>query len=576
MTPEIVKRKIRQTHQLTQNLHPILNRIYLARGVYDAAELDKRAEHLLPYTTLSGLNEAMSCLYDALSAQQCIVVVGDFDADGATSSALAVLALKTMGIKNIHYLVPNRFEYGYGLTPELVEVAKKFKPELLITVDNGITCFSGVEAAKKAGIKVIVTDHHLPGSTLPAADAIVNPNLSGDAFQSKNLAGVGVIFYVMLAFRAYLREKNWFVSQSIQEPNMIQFLDLVALGTVADVVPLDRNNRILVHLGLQRIRSGRARFGIKALLSVAGRNEERITAADLAFAVAPRLNAAGRLNDMSVGIAGLLAENFDTALQIATQLNELNDERRTIETDMQEQANEQLKQLSWHQIESCPSGICLFNQHWHQGVIGILASRIKDKLHRPVVAFALANEHELKGSARSIAGLHIRDIFQAIDAKQPGLITKFGGHAMAAGLQLPKNHLTRFSEAFAEEVTQHLTPNSLQRIIYSDGELSEAEATLDLAQILRDAEPWGQAFPEPLFEGVFLLLEQRIVGGRHLKMKVCWQSGQKTFDAIAFNVDLNDWPNHRCEQVNLVYKLDINEFNGRRSVQLMVEHITPC
>lgn len=574
MTPQIIKRKIEQTQIISDKLHPVLNRIYLARGVSNAIELDKRAEHLLPYTGLSGLNEALPCLYEALRAQKCIMIVGDFDADGATSCALAVQALKTMGIKNIHYLVPNRFEFGYGLTPELVEVAKGFKPDLLITVDNGITCFAGVEAAKNAGIQVIITDHHLPGQVLPPANAIVNPNLSGDSFQSKNLAGVGVIFYVMLALRAYLREKNWFIDQSIEEPNMAQFLDLVALGTVADVVPLDRNNRILVHLGLHRIRSKRARFGIKALLSVAGRNEERITAADLAFAVAPRLNAAGRLNDMSVGITGLLADNFDTALAIATQLNELNDERRTIETDMQEQATQQLQQMNWHQLESCPSGVCLFNKHWHQGVIGILASRIKDKLHRPVVAFAQANDHELKGSARSIAGLHIRDIFQAIDAKHPQLITKFGGHAMAAGILLPQAHFTRFTDAFAEEVTSHLTPDSLQQIIYSDGELSEAEVTLDFVQLLRDAEPWGQTFPEPLFEGVFLLLDQRIVGGRHLKMRVCWESGQKTFDAIAFNIDLKSWPNHRCEHINLVYKLDINEFNGRRNVQLIVEHLT--
>lgn len=572
----VIRRQVEPSSLLGEDMHPILNRIYAARGIQSAAELDKRLEQLLPYHQLTGIEAAVACLYDAIQQQKCIVIMGDFDADGATSCALAVAALKSLGMKRVHYLVPNRFEYGYGLTPEIVEVAKSFEPQLLITVDSGISCFAGVKAAKDAGLQVLITDHHLPGATLPPADVIVNPNLPNDTFGSKNLAGVGVIFYLMLAFRRFLREQNWFSEQQIAEPNMSQFLDLVALGTVADVVPLDRNNRILVHQGLLRIRAGRARPGIKALLRVAGRNETSLVASDLGFAIGPRLNAAGRLDDMALGIKALLTDDDDQALMIAQQLDSLNNERRAIEADMQQQAFEQLDKLSWQNLASCPAGVCLFDPNWHQGVIGILASRIKDKLHRPVVAFAAANEQELKGSARSVAGVNIRDVFQAIDARQPGLISKFGGHAMAAGILLPRANFQQFNIAFAEEIERQLGSNSLQQIVHSDGELAEQEVTLQLAQILREAEPWGQAFPEPSFDGVFQLIEQRIVGGRHLKMRVCWLASSKVFDAIAFNIDPANWPNHRCETIHLVYKLDINEFNGRRSVQLMVSHLVPA
>ncbi|MFN7097076.1 MAG: single-stranded-DNA-specific exonuclease RecJ [Gammaproteobacteria bacterium] len=571
----IVRRNISQPAIFGTHMHPVLQRVYAARGISQLADLDKRLEQLLPYHQLQGVTEAAQHIYTAMKQQQRILIVGDFDADGATSCALAVAALKAFGATQVSYLVPNRFEYGYGLTPEIIEVAKNYDPALIITVDNGITSFTGVEAAKQAGMKVVITDHHLAGTELPRADAIVNPNLPGDLFPSKHLAGVGVIFYLMLALRTFLREQDWFGQQHLAEPNMSQFLDLVALGTVADVVPLDRNNRILVHQGLQRMRAGRARPGIKALLQVAGRQESTLTAADLGFAVAPRLNAAGRLDDMSLGITGLLTENNEQAFAIAQQLNQLNDERRSIELDMQEQAVEQLRQLSWHRLESCPAGVCLFDENWHQGVIGILASRIKEKLHRPVVAFAAASEQELKGSARSISGIHIRDIFQAIDAKHPGLISKFGGHAMAAGITLPRQHFNQFSQAFATEIEQSVDEATFKQIIHSDGEIAEQEATLELAQLLREAEPWGQAFPEPLFDGVFLLQDQRIVGGRHLKMRVCWITSKKPVDAIAFNVNLEHWPNHRCEQVQLIYKLDINEYNGRRSVQLLVEHMEP-
>lgn len=569
----IVRRTPHPESILSDDIHPILKRIYAGRGVISTTELNKHLQHLLPFHQLSGIEAAVQCLYTAITEQKSILIVGDFDADGATSTALAVTALIKLGAKKVDYLVPNRFEYGYGLTPEIVAVAQEFHPDILMTVDNGITSIAGVKAAKLAGMQVIITDHHLSGAELPAADAIVNPNLPEDKFSSKNLAGVGVVFYLMLALRSFLREKNYFASQQIDEPNMAQFLDLVALGTVADVVPLDSNNRILVYQGLQRIRAGTARPGIKALLDIAGKNPANLSAADLGFSIAPRLNAAGRLDDMSLGITGLLTEDYSYALQVAQQLDQLNDERRLIETDMQKQAAEQLKQMAWDNLTHSPAGICLFNPHWHQGVIGILASRIKDKLYRPVVVFARGNETELKGSARSIPGLHIRDVFQLIDTKYPGIILKFGGHAMAAGITLEEKNLNTFTKAFADEVATLLDEHSLKKIIYSDGSLDETLANLNFVQLLRDIEPWGQAFPEPSFDDEFRLIDQRLVGEKHLKMRVAWLGQNKAFDAIAFNVDLEQWPNYRCEKIRMVYKLDINEYNGRFTVQLIVSHM---
>jgi single-stranded-DNA-specific exonuclease len=559
--------------QFTAEIHPVLQRIYAARGVIDHTAFDKSLETLLPYQSLHGINDAVIILTNALIQQKRILVLGDFDADGATSCALAVSALQAMGATQVSYLVPNRFEYGYGLTPEIVDVACHYQPDVLITVDNGITSHAGVVTAQAAGMQVIITDHHLPGETLPAADAIVNPNLVGDTFPSKNLAGVGVVFYVMLALRSHLRAMNWFQQQGIAEPNMGQFLDLVALGTIADVVPLDKNNRILAHQGLKRIQAGKARPGIKALLHVAKRNEATVVASDLAFAVAPRLNAAGRLDDMSLGITGLLATDMTRAQHIAQELDALNHERRLIETDMQEQAFTQLRQLAWDKLEACPVGLCLFQDDWHQGVIGILASRIKDKLHRPVVAFAAVNDNELKGSARSVTGVHIRDIFQAIDAQHPGLILKFGGHAMAAGITIPRSHFKEFSGAFAAEVAKHLNEDQLYHTLHTDGELQAADITVELAELLRDAEPWGQAFPEPLFDGIFTIIEQRLVGGKHLKLTLSLSGTNRPIAAIAFNINLDEWPNHRCQRIQGAYRLDINEFNGRRSVQLIFDFL---
>jgi single-stranded-DNA-specific exonuclease len=558
---------------VSQDLHPLLKRIYAVRGITSHTELERGLERLLPYQTLMGMEKAVVCLADALQHQKRILIVGDFDADGATSTVVAIRALKSFGAKHVDFLVPNRFEFGYGLTPELVEVAQKeFLPAVIVTVDNGIASNAGVAAANAFGMKVVVTDHHLPGLELPAAEVIVNPNQPNDPFPSKNLAGVGVIFYVMLALRRYLTEREWFQQHNLPEPNMSKLLDIVALGTVADVVPLDQNNRILVYQGLRRIRAGQCVPGITALLEIAGRNQSRLVAADLGFAVGPRLNAAGRLDDMSLGINCLLTDDPTAARQMATVLSELNDERRMIEQDMQQQALTILAALRPEKQQHLPTGICLFDEQWHQGVIGILASRIKDRFHRPVIAFAPSTGDEIKGSARSIPGFHIRDGLAEIAAQYPQLIDKFGGHAMAAGLTLSRSAFENFSKAFDAVVTKHLTEEQLHNCVVSDGELSQDDLTLEVAEVLREAGPWGQAFPEPLFDGTFEVIEQRLVGNKHLKMVL--MRDNQPIDAIAFNIDINEWPNHRCQRVHLAYRIDVNEFRGRRTVQLMVEHLT--
>jgi single-stranded-DNA-specific exonuclease len=559
-------------------LSPLLKRVYRARGIQDDAALEKTLQRLTPPSELKGLTEAVLLLADAIQAQQSILIVGDFDADGATSSALAMLAFRAMGLQQIDYLVPNRFDFGYGLTPEIVEVAAQRKPDLIVTVDNGISSIDGVAAANKLGMRVIVTDHHLPGADTPDAAAIVNPNQRGCNFPSKNLAGVGVIFYVMSALRTELRNRNWFVEQNIPEPNMANYLDIVALGTVADVVPLDHNNRILVHQGLQRIRAGRARPGILALLDVAGRQRQRLVASDLGFTVGPRLNAAGRLDDMSLGIECLLCESPDIAREMAIELDDLNKDRRAIESSMQQEALVSLErlQLQDDQRDAMPWGLCIYDGQWHQGVIGILASRIKDKFHRPVIAFANADDEgkEIKGSARSIAGLHIRDALDSVATANPGLLTKFGGHAMAAGMTIPRDRYDEFCTAFDQVVRASLDEHDLQARIVSDGGLQIGEFTIPVAQELREAGPWGQHFPEPVFDGEFYLIQQRIVGEKHLKLVLSLdQEGRQLIDAIAFNVDLACWPNASAQQVKLAYRLDVNEFRGQQSVQLMVEYI---
>ncbi|MCB1695773.1 MAG: single-stranded-DNA-specific exonuclease RecJ [Halioglobus sp.] len=555
------------------SLHPLLARIYTTRGVRTPAELDLGLAQLLPPAQLRNADAAAVLLADAVAADKKLLVIGDFDADGATSTALAVSLLRQFGAREVDYLVPNRFEYGYGLTPEIVALAATRDPAVIITVDNGISSLDGVESARARGIATLITDHHLAGRTLPGADVIVNPNQPGCAFPSKNLAGVGVIFYVMLALRAQLRLRGWFAQRA--EPNLAHYTDLVALGTVADVVPLDHNNRILVAAGLQRIRAGLARPGIAALLDVASRDPRTVVASDLGFAVGPRINAAGRLDDMSIGIECLLSEDPARAAALAMQLHRLNQDRRLIESDMQEQALRELARLELVQEAEPPVAMTLYQPGWHQGVIGILASRIKDRIHRPTIAFADGDPGQIKGSARSIPGIHIRDILDAVAVRHPGLISKFGGHAMAAGLSLATQDYEAFSRAFVEEVARHAEDVELQAVLDSDGELAEADFQLELATALRFAGPWGQHFPEPVFDGVFQIVSQRLVGEKHLKLVLFPASGSVLLDAIAFNVDLAVWPDPSIEQVEIAYRLDVNEYRGQRSVQLMVEHIAP-
>lgn len=553
------------------NLPPLLTRLYAARGVLSAVELEKGLARLIPFTQLKGIEAAVELLVEGLRLRQRLLIVGDFDADGATASTVGVLGLRMLGAAHVDYLVPNRFEYGYGLTPEIVAVALTREPELLITVDNGISSIEGVAAAKAAGLKVLVTDHHLPGNELPAADAIVNPNQPGCTFPSKSLAGVGVIFYVLLALRTRLRELGWFTAER-PEPNLGELLDLVALGSVADVVPLDANNRILVHQGLARIRAGRARPGLRALLEVAGKQHGRITSTDLGFILGPRLNAAGRLDDMSLGIECLLCEDEALARDMAVQLDQFNQDRKAIEQGMQREALAQLKDLP---LENLPFGLCLFEADWHQGVIGILASRLKERYHRPTIAFADAGDGLYKGSARSVPGFHIRDALDAVASRHPGLISKFGGHAMAAGLSLPAEHFETFAAAFDEEVRRQLCEDDLTGRLLSDGVLSIDEFNLPLARELRNAGPWGQHFPEPLFHGAFQLVQQRIVGERHLKVVLKSECGSLQLDGIAFGVDREVWPNPTVRWVELAYKLDVNEFRGQESVQLLISHLAP-
>ncbi|WP_296130055.1 single-stranded-DNA-specific exonuclease RecJ [Pseudomonas sp. Ga0074129] len=552
-------------------LPPLLTRLYAARGVQSAAELDKGLARLIPYQQLKGMDAAVDLLVLGLQQGQRMLIVGDFDADGATASTVGVLGLRMLGAAHVDYLVPNRFEYGYGLTPEIVAVALERAPQLLITVDNGISSVEGVAAAKAAGLTVLVTDHHLPGAELPAADAIVNPNQPGCEFPSKALAGVGVMFYVLLALRARLRDIGWFSAQR-PEPNLGELLDLVALGSVADVVPLDANNRILVHQGLARIRAGRARAGLRAILEVAGRDHRRITSTDLGFILGPRLNAAGRLDDMALGIECLLCEDEALARDMAVQLDQLNQDRKAIEQGMQREALAQLKDLP---LEDMPFGLCLFEPDWHQGVIGILASRMKERYHRPTIAFADAGDGVLKGSARSVPGFHIRDALDAVAAKHPQLISKFGGHAMAAGLSLPEANFADFAAAFDAEVRRQLCEDDLTGRLLSDGALSIEEFHLPLAKELRNAGPWGQHFPEPLFHGVFQLVQQRVVGERHLKVVLKSECGSVQLDGIAFGVDREVWPNPTVRWVELAYKLDVNEYRGQESLQLLIAHIQP-
>lgn len=556
---------------LPEALHPLLRQIYASRGVDGPHLLERSAQFLLPPQRLSGMAQAVALLTHALSQQKKILIVGDFDCDGATSTALCMLALRAMGGQKVDYLIPNRFEFGYGLTPEIVALAKQRGAELILTVDNGISSLTGVAAAKAMGMEVLISDHHLPGAQLPQADAIVNPNQQGCDFPSKSLAGVGVAFYLMAALNSHLKAQHWYGQQGLTVPNIADYLDLVALGTVADVVVLDGNNRILVHQGLQRIRAGHCRAGIKALIEMAGRNSARLTAADLGFSLGPRLNAVGRLDDMTLGVECLLCDNLEHARQLAQQMDSLNQERKEIEQGMQQEALASLAQLRF-QEGAVPAGIVLHRDDWHQGVVGLVASKVKERYYRPVIAFAQSSDSELKGSGRSIAGVHLRDALELLDSRYPNMMGKFGGHAMAAGLTLPKANIETFRQAFESVISELVTPEILTDVLLTDGELLADELTLEFAELLRAAGPWGQGFPEPLFDGEFTLIQQRLVGDKHLKMMVCTQTGL-ALDAIAFGVDVKRWPDASVQRVRLVYRLDVNEWRGHRSVQLLVEHL---
>ena len=617
----IVRRNSEVSDELqASQLHPLLKKIYANRGITRLQQINYSLKNLLDYSSLKGIDLASEIVSKAIMQQKKIVIVGDFDADGATSCALMMRVFKAFGLQNIDYLVPNRFDFGYGLSPQIVDVAAGHvaelqslelqspalqsmpqtafdsKPNLIVTVDNGISSIAGVERANELGIKVVITDHHLAGDELPQAAAIVNPNQPDCEFPSKVIAGVGVAFYLMLAVRACLRRKGWFceraasrsTSQTMSqattksrsnsagriEPNMASYLDLVALGTVADVVSLDDNNRILVEFGLQRIRANKACAGINALLGIAGKSPKNCSSQDFGFIIGPRLNAAGRLDDMSIGIECLLSDDHEQAASYASTLNQMNQQRRQIEGEMLEQANElldkQLKSLDNDAV--IPNALALYDEQWHQGVVGLLASRIKEKLHRPVIAFADAGNGELKGSGRSIPGLNIRDVLDAISKQYTQLIDKFGGHAMAAGLTIKQDQFALFRQVFDEQVSAALRPEDLNNVSESDGPVDEEYMTMLTSELFKFASPWGQQFPEPIFDDVFKVVNWRIVGEKHLKMDLANEETGQYYAAIAFNKTNANLP-VGDDNIRIVYRLDVNEFRGKRSLQLMVQHI---
>lgn len=566
-----------------QACSPLIARILASRNIHSIDEISGKLKHLLPISSLKHVDIAANLIADHVEKNNQLLIVGDFDADGATSTAVFIRALRMIGHHRVNYLVPNRFEYGYGLSPELVEEAKKYAPDLLITVDNGISSFSGTIAAKQQGWDVLITDHHLPADELPEADVIVNPNQADDAFESKALAGVGVVFYVVIALKKVLTERGWFTTHP--QPNLITLLDLVALGTVADVVSLDHNNRTLVDLGLKQIRRQQACFGIQALFEIAGKRLHDATTSDLSFACGPRLNAAGRLDDMSIGIECLLSEDLNNALTYAQMLDDYNQERKDLEITMKEQAFKQLAQWEYSQgknLNELPNVICLYNENWHQGIIGILAARIKEKYNRPCIIFANASDALsnvlLKGSARSIHPIHIRDLLATLDTQYPETIVKFGGHAMAAGLSIEKERLEAFQSSLATIANQYCSPDMFTETLYTDGALTPEELSIEVAEQLRTMAPWGQHFPEPVFDGYFTIYQKKILKNKHLRLQLrvssqyydaAHEPAPPSLQAIAFNTDVENWPEQN-ETVHLLYQFDVNEFRGIRSPQLII------
>lgn len=578
-SPIIERRQCAVSASLSgSDLSPLLQRIYANRNVQSPDEVTYSLTKLIDYRLLKDCEKAADIIAQAIIDNKSILVIGDYDVDGATSTTVVLKALQSFGHTHCDHLVPNRFDFGYGLSPEIVEVAHQQRPDLIITVDNGISSIAGVEAANRFDIPVVITDHHLAGDELPQAAAIVNPNQPGCDFPSKCIAGVGVAFYLMLAVRASLRSQDWFSDRT--EPNMAELLDLVALGTVADVVPLDANNRIMVDQGLRRIRADKCCAGIKALLTVAGKSFVSCSAQDFGFVIGPRLNAAGRLEDMSIGIACLLSTDRSQAMELAKMLDDINKQRRNIEADMLAQANalvdELLSELADEDSEMRLS-LCLYQKSWHEGVVGLLASRLKDRLHRPVIAFALSEISEqaiIKGSARSIPGLHIRDVLDRVDRHYPEMIIKFGGHAMAAGLSIQEKDFEAFQQAMEWAVSEIIDEDSLQHTIITDGETTADELTLNNAEMLRYAGPWGQHFLEPAFDDNFEVIDWRIVGEKHLKMQLRKKDSDAVIDAIAFNKTDDDLP--QGGDVHAVYRMDVNEFRGNKKLQLIVSHLQAC
>ncbi len=551
-------------------MHPVLRRVYAQRGIRDPGEVEHRLAALAAPDRLGGIDAACDLLDAAITQDRRITIVGDFDCDGATGTAVAVRGLRLLGARRVDYRVPNRVLHGYGLSPALVATLDP-APDLIVTVDNGIASHAGIDAARARGIAVLVTDHHLPAATLPAADAIVNPNIAGDAFPSKTLAGVGVTFCLLVALRARMRARGAFAAG--KEPDLAILLDLVALGTVADLVPLDFNNRVLVDAGLRRIRARRACAGILALLEGAGRDPAGIVAADLGYVVGPRINAAGRLEDMALGIACLLSDGDDEARAIAARLSEINAERRDLQEAMVEQGEAVVARwIAAHGDDALPFGVTLYDEDWHAGVVGLVASKLKERLHRPVIACAPAGDgsDEVRGSVRSIRGVHVRDLLAEVDSRCPGLIRRFGGHAMAAGLSLARADVARLAAEFDAVVRERADAALFDPVLLSDGELAPADIGLELARQLREAGPWGQGFAEPLFDNAFDLVSWRLVGGRHWRLDLRLPGHAGVIEAILFNAEPGTTPPARC---HAVYQLDVNEWNGRQRVQLVIRHL---
>ena len=552
----------------------LLQRVYALRGITSMQELDYTARNLCNYDNLDGTQTAVEIVYSAMQNNKRIMIVGDFDTDGATSTALTVKALKKMGCQHVDYIIPNRFDDGYGLSISVIKRALLKKADLIITVDNGVSAIEAVEFAKQSNLTVIITDHHLCPEQLPVADAIINPNLPNCSFPSKHLAGVGVAFYFMSALRAKLRQENWFRTHNLEEYNLASLLDLVALGTIADVVKLDHNNRILVHQGINRIRSGYCCAGIKALLHIARKDPVSFTSTDLAYYIAPRLNAAGRMDNMSLSVELLLCDDYNSALKQASDLDMLNNDRKLIEQTMYKEALSYIQELEQQQ-SSFPNLLVVYHPEWHQGIIGILSARLKDKHYRPVICFASTEEGILKGSGRSIAGIHLRDLLDELDQNHPDLLVSFGGHAMAVGLSIRENDLERFRKHFETLIDKRLNANTLEQIIETDGEIDSQDFNYAMAKQLKESGPWGEGFTEPTFDGDFIVHQQRLFAEKHLRLVLEPKNGGPIIEGIYFNVNLTQWPDNTIKNVKIVYQLDVDDFRGNQTAKLMIRHIWP-